>query len=129
MSAHLSELHAQASELGIRGYRKLRREQLVEEIEKARAPKPGLIARLFGGARPKASEPAEALIKGSLQVMPRRFGFLRVEGREDVYVSASQIRRCKLRAGDVVEGPIREPRPGEKHHALARVVRVNGKEV
>ena len=48
--------------------------------------------------------------------------------RDDVYVSASQIRRCELRAGDEVAGPARPPRRGERHPALVRVERVNGAE-
>jgi transcription termination factor Rho len=127
---HLADLHARAAELGIPRYRMLPREELIAKIEEAKAPKPGILTRLFGGKTKTEAPKDEAWISGTLQVMPRRFGFLRIgEGKEDVYVSASQIRRCKLRAGDKVEGPVREPREGEKHHALARVVRVNGREV
>jgi transcription termination factor Rho len=140
MAEHLADLHARAAELGIPRYRMLPREELIAKIETAGRRRPGLLGRLFGGKPKEAgkqkvekSEKAEAAdgpqVKGTLQVMPRRFGFMRVEGRDDVYVSASQIRRCKLRAGDVVEGPIREPREGEGHHALARVIRVNGRDV
>ena len=32
-----------------------------------------------------------------------------VHAREDVYVSPAQIRRCELRAGDVLSGPVRPP--------------------
>ena len=54
---------------------------------------------------------------------------MRATPREgDVYVSASQIRRCELRAGDEVAGPARSPRRGERHRALVRVTAVNGEE-
>src|SRR5256885_9862600 len=62
--------------------------------------------------------------------MPQGYGFLRLSGLQqaegDVYVSASQIRRCELRPGDEVSGPARAPRRGERHRALVRVEAVNG---
>jgi transcription termination factor Rho len=64
--------------------------------------------------------------------MPQGYGFLRLSGLSaeegDVYVSASQIKRCELRAGDEVSGPAREPHRGERHRALVRVASVNGQE-
>ena len=50
-----------------------------------------------------------------------------VEGSDDdVYVSASQVRRCEMKEGDEVTGPVRAPRRGERHRALVRVNLVNG---
>ena len=67
-----------------------------------------------------------------LEITPQRYGFLRLNGletnRDDVYISASQLRRCELRAGDEVSGPARSPRRGERHRALVHVDRVNGGE-
>ena len=67
-----------------------------------------------------------------LDILPQRYGFLRLQGLEadpgDVYISASQIRRCELRSGDEVAGPAREPRRGERHRALVHVDQVNGAE-
>jgi transcription termination factor Rho len=69
-------------------------------------------------------------VTGVLDRMPQGYGFLRLSGMSeaegDVYVSASQIRRCELRPGDEVRGPAREPRRGERHRALVRVEAVNG---
>jgi transcription termination factor Rho len=69
-------------------------------------------------------------VTGVLDRMPQGYGFLRLSGLSeaegDVYVSASQIRRCELRPGDQVTGPAREPRRGERHRALVRVEAVNG---
>jgi transcription termination factor Rho len=79
-------------------------------------------------------EPAEPTdeVTGVLDLMPQRFGFLRLHrldpNPDDVYVSASQVRRCELRPGDQVTGPAREPRRGERHRALVHVDRVNGEE-
>jgi transcription termination factor Rho len=69
-------------------------------------------------------------VTGVLDRMPQGYGFLRLTGLHeaagDVYVSASQIRRCELRPGDEVGGPARAPRRGERHRALVRVESVNG---
>ena len=67
-----------------------------------------------------------------LDILPNGSGFMRPEpfrhSREDVYVSPAQIRRCELRAGDAIEGPVRSPRRNERHPSLVRVDRVNGAE-
>jgi transcription termination factor Rho len=69
-------------------------------------------------------------VTGVLDVLPNGSGFLRVSGagqsRDDVYVSPAQIRRCELRAGDEVEGPLRPARRNERHPSLVRVEKVNG---
>jgi transcription termination factor Rho len=44
---------------------------------------------------------------------------------DDVYVSPAQIRRCELRAGDQLSGPVRPPRRSERHPSLVRVDKVN----
>ncbi|UJA19840.1 hypothetical protein HJD18_06215 [Thermoleophilia bacterium SCSIO 60948] len=72
-------------------------------------------------------------ISGTLEVLPQRYGFIRVgddggTDDADVYISAAQIRRCELRSGDEVAGPARPPRRGERHRALVHVDRVNGEE-
>jgi transcription termination factor Rho len=86
-------------------------------------------------AAPEREEPEEAEgeeVTGILDVLPQGHGFTRLSGldpaEDDVYVSASQIRRCELRPGDEVTGIAREPRRGERHRALVRVERVNGAE-
>lgn len=139
---HLARLHARAAELGIPRYRLLPREQLIEEIA---ARGGGEAAEPRAGSGDGRSEPAPAAeeraepapaaeeqASGVLDVVAAGHGFLRLEGIEpgpdDIYVSASQIRRCELRAGDRVEGPARPPRRGERHPALVRVERVNGEE-
>lgn len=67
---------------------------------------------------------------GILELMPDGWGFLRSESYraapDDVYVSQSQVRRFKLRPGDVVFGQIRPPKEGEKYAGLLRVESVNG---
>ncbi len=66
-------------------------------------------------------------ITGILEITRQRHGFLSVEGSDDdVYVSASQVRRCEMKEGDEIMGPVRSPRRGERHRALVRVNLVNG---
>jgi transcription termination factor Rho len=80
----------------------------------------------------RSDEDAGEPVSGVLDVVGAGHGFLRLKGLEpdpdDIYISASQIRRCELRAGDQVEGPARPPRRGERHPALVRVEAVNGAE-
>ena len=60
------------------------------------------------------------------------FGFLRPinysTSQEDIYISSSQIRKFALRNGDLVAGPARLPRTGEKFNGLMQVGAVNGKD-
>ncbi len=73
--------------------------------------------------------------EGVLEKLPGGFGFLRspeanyLPGPGDIYVSLSQIKRCDLRTGDTIEGPIRAPKSGERYFALLKVLKVNGEEV
>ena len=68
---------------------------------------------------------------GCLEVL-NDCGFLRsaandyMQCPEDVYVSQQQIRRHGLRSGDLVEGPLREPRDRDRFFPLANVTLVNG---
>ena len=171
----LADLHAIASELGIEGYRALRREDLVGailtaqggeaeqeaepadgeasapegptvEVAAAPAPHPDEAAAEPQG-EPTAIEPEpdalpeqDAVVEapegetasGTLDILPNGSGFLRVgaagQSSDDVYVSPAQIRRCELRAGDEVSGPVRPPRRSERHPSLVRVATVNGGE-
>jgi transcription termination factor Rho len=72
----------------------------------------------------------EEIAAGVLDVLANGSGFLRLDpagqSRDDVYVSPAQIRRCELRAGDEVSGPVRPPRRNERHPSLVRVETVNG---
>ncbi len=122
---HLADLHERAAKLGIPRYRLLRRDQLVAEIEGRDGEEPER-------ERERLEDAETTDIVGVLEVTPQRYGLLRFQGLgaqpDDVYVSASQIRRCELRSGDEVSGPAREPRRGERHRALVHVDRVNGGE-
>jgi transcription termination factor Rho len=69
-------------------------------------------------------------VEGLLDLRDEGYGFLRASGylagRNDAYVSASQVRRFGLRKGDHVKGATRPPASSEKYPALARVDLING---
>ncbi len=71
---------------------------------------------------------------GVIEVLQDGFGFLRsseanyLPGPDDIYVSASQVRRFSLRTGDTVEGKIRSPKDGERYFSLLRVNEINFEE-
>ena len=191
----LADLHALAAELGLEGFRRLRKDQLIDQIIVAGGGTPesrdddgDAETSLYEDAAAEADEPAgdysppggaeddeedlhegstgdvprdyqepmpnweqdrgadedsgggdddgaereEDMRAGILDVLPNGSGFIRAEpyrqSREDVYVSPAQIRRCELRPGDDVSGPVRPPRRNERHPSLVRVATVNGQD-
>ena len=75
--------------------------------------------------------PVNEVAEGILEVMAEGYGFIRSDnympGERDIYVSPSQIRRFRLRTGDIVKGPIRRKQnPNEKFSALLYIESVNG---
>ncbi len=109
----ISELHSIAKELEIPSYTRMKKKDLIFEIMKAETEKGGLI-----------------FAEGVLEVIPPEgFGFLRpskyVPTPDDIYISASQIKRFEMRNGDVVSGQVRRPKENEKYLALLRVEAVN----
>ena len=111
----LDELVAVATEYEIQNAVGLPKQELIFRILQDQAERQGTI---FSG--------------GVLSVVDDGFGFLRGErlipGRNDVYVSQSQIRRFGLRNGDYVTGQVRQPKDSEKYYGLLRVEAVNGVE-
>jgi transcription termination factor Rho len=174
----LADLHAIASELGLEGFRAMRRADLIgailraqgaddeaepatgtEEPEPDEVPADEALEPPAGEAvaappadeapaeEQETEEPAEAEAEeepeaeadtgpsappatGVLDILANGSGFVRVDpsgqSRDDVYVAPAQIRRCELRAGDEVSGPMRPPRRNERHPSLVRVETVNG---
>src|ERR671915_538398 len=133
----LADLHQIAAELGVEGYRAMRKDDLIAAML-AVTGAPDEPADEGGDAGEEAPEVVEDEISdeeittGVLDVLANGSGFVRVDtagqSREDVYVSPAQIRRCELRAGDEVSGPVRPPRRNERHPSLIRVESVNGTE-
>ena len=138
----LSELREIAKELGIKSITKYTKDDLASLIDHEReknVPKQ---------TAPERSEPAAhsseqehktdggrvrtetVEVEGILEVCEDGFGFLRSEnylsGSEDVYVAQAQIRRFRLKTGDVLKGIARLPRENERFKALLYVNTVNG---
>jgi transcription termination factor Rho len=109
----LNELQDLAKDMGLSGYSRLKKHDLIFRLLRAHAEQQGYI---FGG--------------GVLEIIQEGIGFLRSDhllpGPEDVYVSQSQIRRFGLRTGDLVIGQVRPPKETEKYFGLLRVEAVNG---
>lgn len=108
----LAELRKIAKEIGVSSITTRRKDDLINDILKTQAEALGY---RFNG--------------GTLECMSEGYGFLRPSGllpsSNDIYVSASQIRRFGLRNGDVVWGIIRPPKDQEHYEALLRVENVN----
>ena len=86
-------------------------------------------------AKPEKLYDFDDILTGSgvLEMMPDGYGFLRssdynyLSSPDDIYVSQSQIKLFGLKTGDVVEGPIRPPKEGEKYFPLVKVDMINGR--
>ncbi|MCX7706395.1 MAG: transcription termination factor Rho, partial [Anaerolineae bacterium] len=112
----LNELQEMARSMGLTGYTRLKKYDLIMRLLRAETEAQGLI---FGG--------------GTLEIVQDGIGFLRankqmIPGPEDVYISQSQIRRFGLRTGDLVVGQVRPPKETEKYYGLLKVEAVNGQD-
>jgi transcription termination factor Rho len=109
----LVKLRAMAKDLGVKNANRLKKEALAVKIRQAEAEKEGIELR-----------------GGILEIMGEGIGFLRAANYrisdQDVYVSQAQLRRHKLRSGDLVIGNVRPPRESERHYGLLKVESVNG---
>jgi transcription termination factor Rho len=109
----LEELRDLAAAQGLTGISRLKKQDLIFRVLRAKAEEQG---HIFGG--------------GVLEIVQDGIGFLRSDhllpGPDDVYVSQSQIRRFGLRTGDTVIGQVRPPKNSEKYFGLLRVEAVNG---
>ncbi|PAD22542.1 transcription termination factor Rho [Terribacillus saccharophilus] len=112
----LKELYAMAREYRVSYYAKLTKRELIFAILKAQAEKDGFL-----------------FMDGILEIIPSEgFGFLRpinyAPSAEDIYISASQIRRFDLRNGDKVSGKVRPPKENERYYGLLHVDAVNNED-
>jgi transcription termination factor Rho len=139
----LADLHALAADLGVEGFRRMRRAELIGALArddggggKVSSENEGV----DGAAGPAAETPATATAEraragdevrsGEIEVLGNGSAFIRAKpgtkSSDDVYVSPAQVRRCELRSGDAVAGPVRRPRRSERYPSLVRVETVNG---
>jgi transcription termination factor Rho len=112
----VSELREIARDMNVPGYTSLKKQDLVFRMMQASAEANGLNFR--GGVLEIVEDDKQAM------------GFLRsgsyLPGKDDIYVSNSQIRRLGLKTGDMVYGQVRVPKDNEKYFSLLRVEAVNG---
>jgi transcription termination factor Rho len=103
-----------AQELNVENISRMRKQDIIFSILKARALKGDDING-----------------DGVVEILSDGFGFLRssdgsyMAGPDDIYVSPSQIRRFGLRTGDTVSGKIRPPKDSERYFALLKVDEIN----
>lgn len=87
---------------------------------------------IFAILRQEAESEGLIFTQGVLEIMPEGYGFLRrvnyLPHEDDIYISASQIRRFGLRTGDLVSGKVRPPKENERYYALLHVEAVNGED-
>ncbi len=108
----IDELKDLAEEFGINGRSRMRKDELIFAILKAQAEAKGV-----------------SFAQGVLEILPDGYGFLRsnscLPGKNDIYVSPSQIKRFGLRDGDIISGEVRPPKEDEKYYALLKVVAID----
>lgn len=109
----LTELYKLAKLHQIPYYGQMKKRELIFAILRAQAEKGGLM-----------------FMQGVLDILQEGFGFLRpinyLPSAEDIYISASQIRKFDLRSGDLVSGKCRPPKENERYFGLLQVEAVNG---
>lgn len=109
----LTDLYKLAKQYQIPYYGQLKKKELIFAILRAQAEQSGLM-----------------FMEGVLEILPEGYGFLRpinyLPSAEDIYISASQIRRFDLRTGDLVSGKCRTPKENERYFGLLQVNAVNG---
>ena len=110
---NLAELRKLSKELEVPGFSRMKKDDLV-----------------LGLLRAKAEKGGHTLRGGILEIVDDGIGFLRsgqlLPSANDVYVSQSQIKRFGMRTGDMVIGQVRPPKDSEKYFGLIRVEAVNG---
>lgn len=112
----LKEIYTYAKDFKIPYYSQMNKKELSLAIIRAQEEKQGFFQT-----------------EGVLDIVSQEgFGFLRPinfsPSQEDIYISASQIRRFDLRNGDKVAGTARPPKAAERYYGLMQVHTVNGRE-
>ena len=76
------------------------------------------------------SDGPTSIVTGFLDTSTEGHGVVRVNfipSEGDAYIATSQIRRLRLRPGDVISGPARAPKENERYWGMLKVDTVNGK--
>ena len=149
----LVELRQLAKENNIRNISKLKKEELIDILNKLSSEEKNVSKNIKHNIRYDAADEEvdlnidtkdqleestisyqvnnseDEIIEGILEVLPDGYGFLRGDNflstPKDVYISPIQIRRFRLDTGDLVKG-ISRCKEGEKFPSLIFVGEVNG---
>ena len=125
---NLLELKELAKEKGLKNISKLKKEELIELIEKTSNEEDN--KEIIDETEYKVTNEDDEIVEGILEVLPDGYGFLRgdnyLPSPKDVYISPVQIKRFRLNTGDKIKGIARIPKEGEKFPALIYVGDVNG---
>ncbi len=109
-SFKLKDLQEMAQDMGIEKIYKYNKDELVMKLIEAKGKKEKVLIGY-----------------GELDILPDGYGFLRKSNVvQDIYLSASQIKKFSLRVGDIIIGEIREPVGDEKNYAILKIILVNG---
>ncbi len=112
---NLEELQKRAKDAEVKGFSSMKKRDLIFALLRQEAEAEGLI-----------------FAEGILEIMPDGYGFLRrvnyLPHENDIYISASQIRRFSLRTGDLISGKVRPPKESERYYALLHVEAVNNQD-
>ena len=123
----LAELKEIAKKYDIKNISKFKKEELIAAIEECMAKNEDTEVQREDNGKVR-TETVET--EGILQICEDGYGFLRSEnylsGVDDVYVAQAQIRRFRLKTGDMLKGIARLPRENERFRALLYVNSVNG---
>ncbi len=137
-SFSIKELQETAKKMNIKGFSGLRKSDLLnlilEHADKAKEdtvttqqPEPIVpkeVPRTFDNS-------IEVTVEGGiLEVLADGYGFLRKQnflpGSNDIYVSPTQIKKLRLKTGDLIKGNVKVPTEGEKFRPLVFIKTING---
>ncbi|MBO4898594.1 MAG: transcription termination factor Rho [Clostridia bacterium] len=132
----LAQLRDIAKELKIKSAYKLKKQELIDEINRLHEEKEAentspesIEEKNEKDEGEKSNKSNVNQVEGILELLPDGFGFLRTDnylsGTGDIYVSPTQIRRFNLKTGDEVTGKARFQKD-ERFPALIYVDTVNG---
>lgn len=140
----VADLREIAKSQGIKNIMKYKKTELIEAIiaegskmekekekekEEKREDRDKEIVIIEENPEPEQKEEIQ-IAEGILEVMPDGYGFIRCEnflpGENDVYVSPSQIRRFRLKTGDILNGNMRQKNINEKFGAMTFLNSANG---
>ncbi len=137
-SLPLATLKELAKARGLKGISVIKKAELIElmlkEDEKEKKEKQDTVKEMSANTGDKEVHDIDRLdsgvkAQGILEVMPDGYGFIRsanyLPGENDVYVSPSQIRKFKLKTGDILEGNTRIKTQQEKFSALLYLTKIN----